>query len=149
MPPSGPAHAGILTRLSARLFLAAHGRATVRQQLPLRLDDFSEPEPDLALVKSRSDDYTKSHPSAADVLLAVEVSQSSLRFDRERKLPLYARSAIPEYWIVDVHEPVLYVFHTPQNGRYLHESSISRPGLLPLSALAESEVDLTGLFEGL
>jgi len=149
MPPSGPPHAGILTRLSEKLFLAVHGRATVRQQLQLRLDDFSEPEPDLALVKSRSDDYTRSHPSAADVLLAIEVSQSSLRFDRERKLPLYARSAIPEYWIVDVHEPVLYVFHTPQNGRYLHESSISRPGLLPLSALAESEVDLTGLFEGL
>ena len=103
----------------------------------------------LTLVKSRSDDYTKSHPSAADVLLAVEVSQSSLRFDRERKLPLYARSAIPEYWIVDVVKPVLYVFHTLENGRYLHESSISRPGLLALSALAESEVDLTGLFEGL
>ncbi|HEY1889843.1 MAG TPA: Uma2 family endonuclease [Steroidobacteraceae bacterium] len=149
MAPSGSAHAGILSRLYERLFLAVKGGATVRPQLPLRVDDFSEPEPDFALVTRRSDDYTSSHPLPADVLLLVEVSQSSLRFDRERKLPLYARHGIPEYWIVDVVTPALHVFHTPQAERYVHASSTPLPGLLTLSMQPELEVDLTGLFEGL
>lgn len=149
MPPSGSPHAGILTRLHERLFLGVRGRATVREQLPLRLDDFSEPEPDLVLVKRRPDDYLSSHPTAPDALLVIEVSQSSVRFDRKRKLPLYARHGIPEYWILDVVKPVLHMFHTPQNERYLHGSSTPRPGLAALRALPESSIDLTGLFEGL
>lgn len=149
MPPSGPPRASVLNHLSEKLILALSGTATVRQQSPLHLDDFSEPEPDIAVVKRRPGHYELAHPRPADVLLAIEVSLSSLRFDRNRKLPLYARAGIPEYWIVDVVKPVLHVLHTPQNGRYLHEASIPCPGLLTLSALAESEVDLTGLFEGL
>ena len=68
----------------------------VREHLPLRLDDFSAPEPDFVPVNRRSDRYTRSHPIASDALLVVEVSQSSLRFDRECKLPLYARHGICE-----------------------------------------------------
>lgn len=149
MAPSGPAHAGILTRLCRMLFLASQGRAIVRQQLPLHLDDFSEPEPDFALVKCRPDDYIGSHPVPADVLLVIEVSQSSLRFDRKRKLALYARCGIPEYWIVDVVKPVLHTFHTPQGDRYLHASSRPRPGVVALTGLPDSKLDLTGLFEDL
>jgi Uma2 family endonuclease len=149
MPPSGSPHAGILTRLHERLFLAVHGTATVREQIALHLDDFSEPEPDIVLVKRRSDDYVRSHPTPPDVLLVIEVSQSSLRFDRKRKLPLYARHGIPEYWIVDVIRPVLHIFHTPQGERYLHGSSIPRPGIVTLSTLPQSSVSLTGLFEDL
>ncbi|HEX4268058.1 MAG TPA: Uma2 family endonuclease [Steroidobacteraceae bacterium] len=149
MPPSGSPHAGILTRLQERLLLAVHGTAIVRSQLALHLDDFSEPEPDIALVKRRSDDYVRSHPTPADVLLVVEVSQTSLRFDRKRKLPLYARHGIPEYWIVDVVKPVLHVFHSPQGERYLHGSSTPQPGMVSLIALPETNVSLTGLFEDL
>jgi Uma2 family endonuclease len=82
-------------------------------------------------------------------LLVVEVSQTSLRFDRKRKLPLYARHGIPEYWIVDVVKPVLHVFHSPQGERYLHGSSTPRPGMVSLIALPETNVSLTGLFEDL
>jgi Uma2 family endonuclease len=111
--------------------------------------EFSEPGPDIVLVKRRSDDYARSHPTPADVLLVVEVSQSSLRFDRERKLPLYARCGIPEYWIVDVAQPILHIFHTPQGQQYLHVSLIPRPGIVTLTSLPESTLDLTGLFEDL
>ena len=149
MPPSASPHAGILTRLHERLLLAVQGTATVRAQLALHLDDFSEPEPDVVLVKRRSDDYVRSHPTPSDVLLVIEVSQSSLRFDRKRKLPLYARHGIPEYWIVDVVKPVLHVFHSPQGERYLHGSSIPRPGIVTLTALPATDVNLTDLFEGL
>jgi Uma2 family endonuclease len=149
MPMPGPPHAGVATRLHERILLAVHGKVTVRDQQALRLDEFSEPGPDIVLVKRRSDDYARAHPTPPDVLLVIEVSQSSLRFDRERKLPLYARCAIPEYWIVDVVKPVLHIFHTPQGERYLHGSSIPRPGIVTLTSLPESSVDLTGLFEGL
>ena len=149
MPPSAPPHAGILTRLAERLILAVHGTATVRAQLALHLDDFSEPEPDIALVKRRADYYVHSHPQPADVLLLIEVSYSSLRFDRERKLPLYARHGIPEYWIIDVVKPALHMFHTPQGERYLHASTVPRPATASLIALPEANVNLTDLFEDL
>ena len=147
MPPSGPPHAGVLSLLSGRLFAGAEEKAIVRPQLPLRLDDFSEPEPDFVLVRPRSDHYSRSHPTASDALLVIEVSQSSLRFDRKRKLPLYARHGIPEYWIVDVVKPVLHMFRSPHGERYLHGSSIPRPGLTGLRALPDLSVNLTGLFD--
>jgi Uma2 family endonuclease len=149
MPMPRPPHAEVATRLLETLLLTVHGTATVRGQQALRLDEFSEPGPDVVLVKRRSDGYARAHPTPPDVLLVVEVSQSSLRFDRERKLPLYARCGIPEYWIVDVVKPVLHIFHTPQGERYLHGSSITRPGMVALTSLPESIVNLTGLFEDL
>ncbi len=149
MAPAGAPHSGISTRLRDRLLMGVYGTASVREQHPLRLDDFSEPQPDLAIVRRGQDDYVSSHPVPADVLLVVEVSQSSLKFDRERKLPLYARHGIPECWIVDVVEPLLRVFHTPHGEKYLHASSTPRPGFIALSTLPESKLDLTGLFEGL
>jgi Uma2 family endonuclease len=147
MPPSGPPHAGIVSLLYGRLFAGANGKAIVRPQLPLRLDDFSEPEPDFVVAKPRSDHYLRSHPVPSEALLVIEVSQSSLRFDRKRKLRLYARHGIPEYWIVDVVKPALHVFHGPQGERYLRSSSTPRPGLVDLRMLPEVKVDLTGLFE--
>ena len=149
MAPQGSLHAGILTRLTKRLVLAAGERAILRPQCPLRLDDFSEPEPDFALLKTRSDGYLTSHPGAADTLLIVEVSESSLRFDRNRKLLLYARHGIPEYWIVDVATPRLHVFHSPGEGRYLHTASTGRPAAVALQAMPELRIDLTGLLAGL
>ncbi len=149
MVPQGTYHAGILSRLNRYLVLAAGERAILRTQLPLRLDDFSEPEPDFALLKLRADGYLTSHPGAADTLLVVEVSHSSLRFDRDRKLPLYARHGIPEYWIVDVATPRLHFFHSPDDARYVHSASTRRPGAVTLQALPELRIDLTGLFDGL
>lgn len=149
MAPAGSPHAGIVTRLHRRLHLAVGGTLIVRQQFPLHLDDYSEPEPDLVLVKRRSDDYVRSHPTPADVLLVVEVSQSSLRFDRERKLALYARHGIPEYWIVDVVTPAVHIFHTPQGEQYMHASLTSRTDIVALSVLPESKVDLNGLLADL
>ena len=147
--PQGTYHAGILSRLNRRLVLAAGERAILRTQCPLRLDDFSEPEPDFTLLKLRADGYLTSHPGAADTLLVVEVSHSSLPFDRNRKLPLYARHGIPEYWIVDVSTPRLHLFHSPDGGRYVHSTSTERPGAVTAQAMPQLQIDLTGLFDGL
>jgi Uma2 family endonuclease len=149
MPPAGTPHAGILGRLN-RLFMAAAGtRVAVRVQLPLRLDDFSEPEPDFAVLEWRDDEYIAAHPTPSDTLLVIEVSQTSLRFDRTRKLPLYARHGIPEVWIVDLVDIRLHTFDSPQHARYASTSTTPQPGVVGLKAMPDLKVDLTGLFAGL
>lgn len=114
MMPVGPFHSGIGTRLH-RLFerLPNPDRWLVRSQYPVRLNDGSEPQPDLALVRPRDDFYTGSHPTPADVFLLVEVADSSLSFDREKKLPLYARAGIAEFWLVNLVARNLEVYRRP------------------------------------
>lgn len=103
MAPIGSAHAGAtdqLSKLVARAF--ADGLVHVRVQGPLRLDAYNEPEPDLLLLRPRGDGYRTSHPTAADVLLLVEVADSSLAYDSGAKLALYARYGVAEVWVVDL-----------------------------------------------
>ena len=92
---------------------------------------------------------SRSPPSPDDVLLIVEVSESSLRHDREVKVPLYARHNIPEVWIVDVTAPRIHFFHTLQAARYTHISSTPAPARVSLHSLPGASIDLTGLLEEL
>lgn len=87
-------------------------------QNPVRLSDLSEPQPDLALVRARPDDYTESHPTPPDVLLLIEVADSSAAFDRGAKAPLYAASGIPEYWLIDIAASRIEGYRHPERGRY-------------------------------
>jgi len=118
MAPIGPPHAGLVARLH-RLFVQRAGTlAVVWGQSPVVISDRSVPQPDLAVLKPRSDDYMGSHPRASEVLLAVEVADATLRFDLRTKAPLYARCGIAELWIVDVNERALHVFRDPAKGGY-------------------------------
>ena len=119
MVPIGSAHAGKTNRLN-RLFarVAAEGLALVSVQGPLRLDAYNEPEPDLMLLEPREDDYQGRHPGAADVLLLVEISESSLVHDRGTKLPLYAKFGVPEVWIVDLRGAAIEVYRKPAGDAY-------------------------------
>jgi Uma2 family endonuclease len=103
MAAIGSPHAEVTNRL-ARLFSRAlrDETALVNAQSPVRLDAYNEPEPDLMILRSRGGGYRASHPSSADVLLLVEVSETSLAYDRGVKLALYARFGVPEVWIVDL-----------------------------------------------
>ena len=96
MPPIGSRHGSAAEYLTYLLVRAVADGARVRCQLPVRLGNLSEPEPDVALVKPRLDRYSRSHPTATDVLLLVEISRSTLRYDIDVKVPLYARHGIPE-----------------------------------------------------
>ena len=87
-------------------------------QDPLRLDDFNEPEPDLMLLRPRADDYRANHPGAADVLLLVEISDSSLTYDRGAKLALYAKFGVPEVWIIDIAGSAVEIYRQPNDGAY-------------------------------
>ena len=88
----------------------------VRTQLPLAIDEYSEPEPDIAVVVGSPRDYTDAHPTTA--LLIVEVANTSLEYDQERKQALYARNGIPEYWILNLAEAYLDVYREPRESRY-------------------------------
>ena len=98
----GSPHAGTVKRLNRLLTRAVADRALVSVQDPIQLGDSSEPQPDLALLAPRADDYTAANPRADEVLLVIEVASSSLDFDRGVKRALYARHAIPELWIVNL-----------------------------------------------
>ena len=99
MPPIGPEHAWDVDRLNEILVSRAAGRYYVRNQNPVRLGDDTEPEPDVALLRRRPEGYRAAHPSPADVLLVIEVADSSLEYDRNIKAHIYGRSGVPETWV--------------------------------------------------
>jgi Uma2 family endonuclease len=135
MAPIGQDHAGTVNRLNETLFHAFAGRAIVSVQNPVRLDDKSEPQPDFAVLRRRDDYYTSGPPGPADVLLLIEVADSSLRFDRAVKLPLYARAGIPEVWIVDLKQRTVEVHTAPRSGSFTEtETKQDEDGLSPVIA---------------
>jgi Uma2 family endonuclease len=114
----GSRHAACVKKLNRVFSTALGGRVIVSVQDPIRLPPDSEPEPDLSIVKPRDDFYAQAHPSPQDVLLIVEVADSSLPVDRSVKLPLYAASGIAEYWIVDLINNAIELYTEPRDGRY-------------------------------
>ena len=116
--PIGRRHAACVDRLTERLVGDLAGRAIVRVQNPVLLGEHSEPQPDLALLRRRADYYAAGHPAPADILLVVEVADTSVEFDRQVKAPLYARSGLPELWIVDVDRDHVTVHRDPTSEGY-------------------------------
>ena len=146
MPPPGSPHAATVHYLNELLVRAVEGRASVLVQNPVRLSEYSEPQPDLALLRRRDDFYRERHPQADDVLLIIEVAATSLRFDRETKLPLYARHGIPEMWLVDLGSRRLSRYRAPQQGSYTLVDEPDFGTALDVSALSGVAVDLHRLF---
>jgi len=133
MTPQGSAHATV-TQLVEEALRAAFGPGfSVRVQMPLAIDDSSEPEPDVAVVKGSPRDYLQDHPDSA--MLVVEVADSTLSHDRERKKHVYARNAIPEYWIVDVGAGRVEVYRYPAGDDYASKATCTRGDRIqPLAA---------------
>jgi Uma2 family endonuclease len=118
MSPIGPPHSGATNRLNHWFTERAKGRWIVAVQNPVRLDDYSEPQPDLMLLKPVPDFYGSRHPRPNDVLLLIEVADTSLDVDREKKLPAHARARISEVWIVNVPDKTIEVYREPKLGGY-------------------------------
>lgn len=93
---------------------------------PVRIDDFSEPQPDLALLKPRKDFYSKSDPAPEDVLVVIEVADTSVNYDRNVKLPLYARAVILEAWLMVLRKDIIEVHSQPKNGKYQKVQRVKR-----------------------
>lgn len=101
-PVMYPPHAAAVTQLTKRLLRRLGDDPSVRVQLPLTIPQYDEPEPDVVVCRPREDEYATAHPQPPDVLIAIEVSDSTLAFDQRVKVPIYARAGIPESWIVDL-----------------------------------------------
>jgi Uma2 family endonuclease len=119
MPPPGELHSGTVTQLDHLLQRAVGDRAIVFVRNPAVLGGYSAPQPDLALLKTRADFYKSALPRPADILLLIEVADTSLRYDRDVKAALYARHGIPDLWLIDVRGKRLTRFRDPTSGAYL------------------------------
>jgi Uma2 family endonuclease len=140
MSPIGKRHAACVDRL-AELFREALGRQViVRVQNPIQLDDFSEPQPDIALLRRREDFYEGALPTPADVLLLVEVADTSVEYDRQLKLPIYARARVAEVWIVNLPDERIETYSRPSGERYESASQHVRGEEISASTLAAISV---------
>lgn len=125
MAAKGTAHTAAISRTSELLRERLQNRILIRLQDPVQLDDYSEPEPDLAIVLPDPAFYEDHHPTPSEIFLIIEVADSSLRYDRELKAPTYGRSNILEYWVLDVNDRRLYVYRSPSTAGYQIEQTLS------------------------
>ncbi|HHW44328.1 Uma2 family endonuclease [Desulfofundulus thermobenzoicus] len=145
MTPIGSRHAGYVDRLVRIFFRALGDRVQVRVQNPVRLGKHSEPQPDVALLKPRIDFYAASHPEPRDVLLVVEVVEGSASYDREVKVPLYARTGIEEVWLVDLAKGCVEVYRNPGGGGYAEMRQLWRGDCLAPAAFPDAVVAVKDL----
>ncbi len=118
MSPMGPRHASCVKRLIAVLSDRIKKWAILDVQDPVQLDEYSEPQPDLTLLKPRADFYATAHPTPADVLVAIEVADTTADKDRQIEIPAYALAGIPEVWLIDLFNDLIEVHSKPYKGVY-------------------------------
>lgn len=145
MSPIGERHAACVARLTRFLTLSLQDIALVWAQNPIRLSDYSEPQPDVALLRARDDFYGNSLPTPDDVLLLIEVSDSTLEYDRQIKLPLYARAGVPEVWIINLVEGVIETYSQPSGDSYLAAKPFARGEVVQSSAVGALRVEASAV----
>jgi Uma2 family endonuclease len=136
MSPIGPPHNGAVLRASNALIPMLQGRAIVGIQGSVVLDEYDQPQPDICLLRSKDDFYTRQHATPRDILLIIEVADSSLNYDRTVKAALYAESGVPEYWIADIPGDCVWVHSRIEEKSYAAIHRVNRgesiePHLLP------------------
>ncbi len=146
MSPIGPRHALAVDALTEMLVTAFAGRAGVRVQNPIVLDDATEPQPDIVLVRRPWRGYPAAHPRPGDSFLVIEVADTSCETDLGAKLALYARAGIPEFWIVDLTTDGVLVCRNPGGDRYGSMTRVEPSGILEVSGLPGVTVPAASLF---
>jgi Uma2 family endonuclease len=137
MTPEGPLHKYYEEKLADYLRSCLLNQALVREAAPIILknsqQENSEPEPDISIVKLPRENYRDRHPGVDDIFWVIEVSDSTLTKDLDIKRKTYAAAGIQEYWIIDVKNRQLIIFHSPQDGDYLFRQDISQGNIQPLA----------------
>lgn len=126
IPPIGPEHSFHTTRITNTLPQMLPTGVWLRVNEPITIGNHSEPQPDAAVVRERPDGYRSAHPGPKDVLLIIEVADTSAAFDTQVKAKLYSKAGIPEYWVIDVQESCLRVFTEPSARGYKHIQALER-----------------------
>ena len=137
MSPISPPHAACVDRLNRRLSEQVGEFAIVRVQSPVVLGRHAAPQPDVALLRPPIERYADAHPEAPDMLLVIEVADTSADYDRSVKIPLYARVGIPEAWLVNLPADAIEVFREPRLGGYADVGTARRGATLAPLRLAE------------
>ncbi len=130
MSAKGTAHRSAVVRTDYFLKDALRNRAWVSSQEPITLNQYSEPEPDISVVKIDPLDYADHHPQPEEIYLIIEVADSSLKFDREIKSKSYAQAGIRDYWVLDVVNRQLYVLRKPTDEGYQQECILDENGII-------------------
>lgn len=146
MAPIGSAHAAVVRTL-AELLRPEEGKFILSVQDPLILAERSAPQPDLMLLKWREDRYYTAHPRVEDVLLLVEVADTTRDFDLTVKVPLYAQSGVPEVWVVDIVQHDMHVFREPAPRGYVSRLKLPVEGCIAADALGRT-IRVADLFPG-
>lgn len=144
MSPIGDPHASCVANLNQELVLRVDRRAVVWPQGPVRIPKWSMPQPDIALLRLRT--YRTAGPEPADVMLVVEVSDTTLRFDRTRKLRLYARAGIQDYWIADTNAMAVELYRDPGGEAYRDRLVVSSDGTVSPLAFPDVVIRVADLF---
>lgn len=147
MSPIGPLHGGVVNRLNRFFSLRAKARWIVSTQNPVGLDKYSEPQPDLTILKPAPDDYVSHHPVPDDVLLLIEVADSSSEFDHRKKLPIYARTGIRELWIVNLKELAVEVYCEPHFAGYEKTAVFCTGEQVAPAAFPDTKLDVAELLK--
>lgn len=142
MSPIGRFHAACVNRLVRVLTRELGDRAIVAVQNPVELDDYSEPQPDIALLENRPDFYASGHPKPAEIFLIVEVADSTIKADRQIKIPLYAEDNIREVWLVDINEQCLEVYREPTPNGYRQVEKFQRGQSLSLQQFPDLNIQV-------
>jgi len=146
MAPIGPLHVSLTARLTKFFILGVGDAAFVSPGGPVNLGEFSQPQPDLLLLQPRSDDYATQNPAADDVLLAIEISDTTLAFDQGIKRTLYARHGVREYWIIDVQGKRIHVYRDPSTDGYRQARAVSVTESVSPLALPAIQLTVKTLF---
>jgi Uma2 family endonuclease len=145
MAPIGFNHSGHVTRLINFFAPLLNKKAILSAQNPLRLSDLSEPEPDFMLLKPNADFYSSRHPNADDVLLLIEVADSSLSFDQNEKLRLYASHNVPEYWLLNLKDSCLEVYRQPHGDCFGEKTTLRIGDSVTLSQLNHITINIADI----
>jgi Uma2 family endonuclease len=146
MPAKGTRHTVTTSKLMTEILLLVQKRAIVRCQDPIAVSDRSEPEPDIVIAKLRADEYLDSHPTPEDIILVIEVADSSLSFDRDVKLPLYAATGINEYWLINLVDDRLEIYRQPEGNIYTNNLILTPPRSISIPTFPELTIDIAKIF---
>jgi Uma2 family endonuclease len=145
MAAKGAGHSAAVTRCDRVLRKVLGDRVLVRLQDPIQLDEYSEPEPDIAVVAPDADDYENNHPTPEQVYLVIEVADTTLKRDLEFKSLLYAKAGIVEYWVLEVINRQIQIFRSPSPNGYLKKQVVTEGDAISLLAFGDREILVSDL----
>ncbi len=146
MSPIDPIHAATVNRLNHQLGDKTSGKVIISVQNPIRLDAYNEPQPDLAVLRWDDDFYEQRHPMPQDVLIAIEVANTSLVYDRKEKLPRYAAANIPEVWLINIGRKTVEQYTKPTDGQYTNMHVVGPGQQLTAQVINELQIAVDQIF---